>query len=241
MVAGHDSCTCEACGAQCRGKFDACKDVWAAGPVKRAPIEAGIKLPTTGATSAPTAQAIPEPFDDDDLDDDDRIERLETTVAKMGRDLRSLHKRLRQPPELPPSYEERFDQVEQRIDNIAVDLGDALRLMQATVPDVRLDQLSRRIDDMRVEMREALEALRRPQPGVADKQPDNEEVSLLNKRITELGNEVLTMHTLVAERSKATGPSRAISSAEALWPGSRPSSVAPPAERAQEAGRNRPG
>lgn len=32
MIAHHDNCSCEHCGAVCRGLFAACKTVWAAGP-----------------------------------------------------------------------------------------------------------------------------------------------------------------------------------------------------------------
>lgn len=34
MVAGKRSCTCDACGAVCTGRYAGCKDVWLAGPTR---------------------------------------------------------------------------------------------------------------------------------------------------------------------------------------------------------------
>ncbi len=231
MVAGTQSCTCEECGAECPGKFEGCADVWLTGPVKRAPIDAGIQLPTRGVTSSPTAP-VPsakaetlealnlealhlealhlkasnleasnlEASNLEALNDDERFEHLETTVAKLGRDVRSLHKRLRQPPELASSFDERLDQVDRRIDSIAVDLGDALRLMQQSLPDERLDQVSRWVDDVRVEMREALDVLRG------------------------------SVRDLVVDQSTAPGASlkSGVITTEAMWPPQRPPHASPP-------------
>ncbi|HEX7277947.1 MAG TPA: hypothetical protein VF244_11275 [Acidimicrobiales bacterium] len=161
----------------------------------------------------------PEPVEA--LDVEARITRLEATVAKMGRDLRSVHKRLREPPELPPSYDERFDQVDRRIDNLALDLGDALRLMQASAPDGRFDELSQRMNDLRVEMRGGLEVLRRTLP-VPDDLAGKDEVQALHQRITELGDHVRVLRDLVTGQRTANGPPPPDGSAEAMWPRTRP-------------------
>ncbi len=53
MVAGERACHCPHCGVTCRGQFDGCQEVWAAGPPRVAPLlPVQARLPVGGPTEA---------------------------------------------------------------------------------------------------------------------------------------------------------------------------------------------
>jgi hypothetical protein len=201
MVAGTQSCTCEVCGTVCRGKFGGCKDVWLAGPVRRTPGMIGLPLLKANATALPPAAATPTsgqppvaaqpaaaeapaappptvlaPTTATQSPADHRLDQLESTVAHLA----------------------------MRVDNMALDLGDALRMMRATTPDRRLDELNQRVETMGSELRQAAKQLQRPQVVLPENLASIDDVRELDDRINGLGKELHSILNLVIRRGSST-------------------------------------
>jgi len=159
-------------------------------------------------TSTPGAEAEPE-----SESESDRLRHLDETVTRMARELRAMHKQLRRLSQLP-SHEERLVELDKRIEAIAADLGECLRLVRRPlpqpppVPDERFDLLGRRVESVRLELRQALGSAHQPSPPTAV--ADKNEVRLLNHRVNDLGRELRRVLDLVvhqgAIRSKASDP-----------------------------------
>ncbi len=99
MVAGATSCTCAECGAECKGKFAGCVDVWARGPravaVRATPARRLEAFINTKADETPPADPAPsvagveasDGFDDEALRSlvDQLARRCETLEAEAAR------------------------------------------------------------------------------------------------------------------------------------------------------------
>ena len=58
MVAGPRSCSCDACGVVCGGKYSGCKEVWAAGPRPGPTMRPSTPGRTGGRNGGPVAEVI---------------------------------------------------------------------------------------------------------------------------------------------------------------------------------------
>jgi len=174
MVAGAASCTCAACGTECHGKFAACKDVWLAGPVTRAPLEARYQastpVPTNGASSPPSEQML---GGSRLAFLEDRLRDLDGKVAELAWELRALRKQVREPKVAKPANEDRLSHLDARIDRITIDLAEALQHVLRP---------------------------RTPEPVPAGDTPAGEDARALGQRITDMGRELRRVQNLALQQ-----------------------------------------
>ena len=152
MVAGSASCTCAECGAKCPGRYNGCKDVWAAGPVKRGSF-AGTTTPVSSPPQAIPGAGVPVPLGNGAGSPglESRLRHLDTAVAQVSDDILALRKASGRPA--ATNDDDRLSRLEDRLDRLAVDLVEALRLMRPLPPaleaeQAQLDDLGQRVDDL---------------------------------------------------------------------------------------------
>ncbi len=100
MVAGQRSCTCDACGVVCGGKYSGCKEVWAAGPRPGATMRPSTPGRIGGRNGGPVAETIslPDPEvrggyrgDREDAGEaGDTIEEIQASVLELRREMRTV-------------------------------------------------------------------------------------------------------------------------------------------------------
>jgi hypothetical protein len=143
MVAGRQSCSCEVCGVGCGGRFGGCKDVWAAGPKPRPARKSGLApgrlavisptdpRPPTGAPGSSSVATV----------DDVRLQTLNDTIDRMGRQLRGVVKLLNQQQDQVPSPsaapgDSQLSELGETVDRMGRELRGVLNLLiqqQATL------------------------------------------------------------------------------------------------------------
>ncbi|MEA2704201.1 MAG: hypothetical protein QOD63_2146 [Actinomycetota bacterium] len=142
MVAGRQSCSCEVCGVGCGGRFGGCKDVWAAGPKPRPARKSGSALGRLSVMSAdPGPPTVPSGSSSVATLDDERLQTLNDTIDRMGRQLRGVVKLLNQQQEQLPGPsavpgDSQLSELGETVDRMGRELRGVLNLLiqqQATL------------------------------------------------------------------------------------------------------------
>lgn len=90
MVAGTRSCSCDACGVVCGGKYAGCKEVWAAGPRPGPAIRPAFPSRTGGRVGGTVTEVIPLPDPEIRPRPGDGVGEIQESVDQLRQEMRTV-------------------------------------------------------------------------------------------------------------------------------------------------------
>ena len=90
MVAGPRSCSCDACGVVCGGKYAGCKEVWAAGPRPGPSTRPAFPGRTGGRSGGRITEVIPLPDPEIRARPNEGIDEVRESVDHLRQEMRTV-------------------------------------------------------------------------------------------------------------------------------------------------------